>query len=67
MRFILYDNDERNVTATITTSTTTKEEIENIIAKMKDEVEDYSEMDLYERLPDDCDLTWVLEKDYIYW
>lgn len=67
MTYLLFDSAERKVTAIIKTSYTTREEIENIIGKLKEEVEDYDDIDLLDRLPDDCSVTWVFDKNYIIW
>lgn len=67
MTYLLFDSAENRVTAIIKTSYTTREEIEKIIEKLKEEVEDYNDTDLYDRLPDDCAVKWVYDKDYIIW
>ena len=67
MIYLLFDSEENKVIAIIRTSYTTREEIENIIGKLKEEVEDYTDLVLIDRLPDDCSVTWVFDKDYIIW
>ena len=65
MTYLLFDSAERKVTAIIKTSYTTKEEIKNIIGELKEELEDYTDVDLVDRLPDDCSVTWLFDEDYI--
>lgn len=51
---LLKDIEDGNVDAIIKTKTTTAEEIQNIIDKVKSEVEDWTDEDIFNALPEDC-------------
>lgn len=69
MTIILRDKDTRNgnITGIITTETSTVEDIENAIATMKKEVEDYSTDYIEEYLPKDAIIEFVDTDIEVWW
>lgn len=59
MKIVLRDNDLKGErVAMITTKTSTVEDVQNAIYKVKETYEDYNSDDLEAGLPDDCTIEW---------
>ena len=67
MTFILRDKDVHGEPcALITTKTSTKEDVEEAIAKVH-RIECYDSDDLEKSLPKDCNVTWIDSNDEVWW
>ena len=70
MTILIYDYDG-NLEGYITTEVTQPEDIEKIIAEIKENNPDgYTDDDLVMNLPGDCKITWISDTDFgnaVYW
>ena len=63
----LKDFDENSTDGVIIAEETTAEEIQEVIEKVKEEIELYSWEDIEEALPKDCKLYWANEDQAVYY
>ena len=62
---LLRDINDKRIDAIITTKNTTAKEIQEIINKVKAEIEDYSCDDIFKELPKDCTVQTLFFGDEI--
>lgn len=65
--FVLRDwNNHNEVSAVLVSHGTTKKELKEIIAMVK-QIDGYNYIDLEKALPKDCDIWWVNYDDELFW
>ena len=66
MTIILYDYEDRRPDGIIETKTSTIEDIEKAIEKVK-QIDAYDWFDLENKLPMDCSVKWIKELPTVVW